>query len=152
MIISKVSMEELPEILALQYLAYQSEAKLCNCSKIPPLTQTLKDLQQEFVLGVFLKAVDAQGVIVGSVRAYVEQGTLYIGKLMVKPELQGQGIGSRLLAEIEKIMPQPRYELFTSGKSLQNIKLYERLGYKYFKEQVILPELKLIYLQKFDVQ
>lgn len=46
-------------------------------------------------------------------------GTAYIGKLMVHPELRGRGYGSALLREIEKHFPKTRCELFTSTRSLR---------------------------------
>ena len=39
-------------------------------------------------------------------------------------------------------------ELFTSTKSINNIRLYERLGYKIFKQEAVSLELLLMYLQK----
>ncbi len=38
--ITKANHDDLHEILNLQYLAYKSEAKICNNPNIPPLTQT----------------------------------------------------------------------------------------------------------------
>jgi len=40
-------------------------------------------MEQEYGYGTFLKAIDDTGEIIGSVRAYAENGTLYIGKLSV---------------------------------------------------------------------
>ena len=40
--IKKAQKEDLEEILKLQYLAYQSEAKLFGNMEIPPLMQTLE--------------------------------------------------------------------------------------------------------------
>jgi GNAT superfamily N-acetyltransferase len=146
--IVKANREDLREILALQYLAYQSEARLCNNSNIPPLTQTLQEAEAELERGVFLKAVHEDGRIAGSVRAYSGHGTLYIGKLMVHPDLQRQGIGTKLLGEIERICPHGRYELFTSAKSERNIRLYERMGYVRFREEDVGGGLRFVYLQK----
>jgi ribosomal protein S18 acetylase RimI-like enzyme len=146
--IDKANLEDLQEILDLQYLAYQSEAKLFNSPNIPPLTQTLKEVETEFETAVFLKLVNEDGHIVASVRAYSDDGTLHIGKLMVHPDLQGQGIGTKLLREIENTCPHKRYELFTSTKSERNIKLYERMGYVKFKEQNIDSDLKFVFLRK----
>ena len=148
MLIIKAERDDLQEILDLQYLAYQSEAMLLNNFSIPPLKQTLEEVKQEFDNGIFLKVVDKDGVIIGSVRAYAKNGTLFIGKLIVQPNLQGQGIGTNLLTEIEKVCPQERFELFTSDRSEKNIRLYERLGYVKFREQEVTPELKFIYLRK----
>ena len=83
LIIQKAQKNDLEAILELQYLAYQSEAKLFNNSDIPPLKQTLEDVVNEFQKGIILKAVDENNVIIGSVRAYYENGNVYIGKLIV---------------------------------------------------------------------
>lgn len=117
MIIEKAEQKDLHIILDLQYLAYQSEAKLFNNPDIPPLSQTLGEVESEYQKGVVLKAVDENNSIIGSVRAYYDKGTVYIGKLMVHPQKQGQGIGTQLLLAIENEFPKQRYELFTSSKS-----------------------------------
>lgn len=146
--IKKAQKEDLEKILELQYLAYQSEAKLFGNMDIPPLKQTIEEVYDEFQKGTVLKAVDDGDVIIGSVRAYEENGTVYIGKLMVHPKMQRKGIGTKLLLEIEKEYPNRRYELFTSTKSISNIRLYERLGYKIFKNEAVSQELQFVYLQK----
>ena len=148
MIITKATEDDLKAILELQYLAYQSEAKLFNSLDIPPLKQNLQEVRSEYEKGTILKVTDEDNKIVGSVRAYSENGTVYIGKLIVHPDWQRQGIGTRLLLEIEQIYRDERYELFTSTRSTGNIKLYEHLGYKIFKEKVISNELKFVYLEK----
>lgn len=135
MIITVANKNDLQEILQLQYLAYQSEAKLCGNMNIPPLTQTLEEVLQEYEKGIVLKVMD-NGDIIGSVRGYIEDDTLYIGKLIVKPDKQHQGIGTKLLTEIENVLPHQRCELFTSSKSDRNIKLYQKIGYNIFKENI----------------
>lgn len=150
MIIKKAEKNDLKEILDLQYLAYQSEAKLFNDPDIPPLRQTLEDVVSEYQNGIILKAVDENNVIIGSVRGYCENGTVYIGKLMVHPDKQGQGLGTKLLLEMEKQYPNKRYELFTSSRSEKNIALYQRLGYKIFNEEQITDELEFVYLEKTE--
>ena len=146
--ILKAQPEDLGVILALQYRAYRSEARLLNDDKIPPLMQTLGDVEKEYREGIVLKAVDEVGVIIGSVRAREEGDTLHIGKLMVLPEKKGRGIGTQLLVAIEKSCPKPRYELFTSNISIRNLKLYEGLGYRRFREEQVTPELKFVYMEK----
>lgn len=149
--IKKAEKEDLQEILDLQYMAYQSEARLFNNPDIPPLKQTLADVENEYQKGVILKALDENDIIIGSVRAYSDNGTAYIGKLMVHPQKQHQGIGTKLLLEIEKEYPGQRYELFTSTKSQKNIALYERLGYRSFAQKQITNELRFVYLEKGQV-
>ncbi len=146
--IIRTEQADLPKILKLQYMAYQSEARMLGDFSIPPLRQTLQEIEEEHKKGVILKAVNEAGMVIGSVRGYKNSGTLYIGKLIVHPNMQGRGIGTQLLNEIERLYPQTRYELFTSSKSERNLQLYERLGYSRFKEKQISDNLTFIYLEK----
>jgi len=145
--IVKAEYSDLSEILQLQHLAFQSEAILLNNEKIPPLLQTLQELEEEYSRGVILKAVDTEDKIVGSVRGHVERNTLYIGKLIVHPTVQNRGIGRKLLDEIERLYPRLRYEIFTSSKSSRTLKMYEKRGYRQFKEKII-SDIMIVYMEK----
>lgn len=151
MIIIKAEKEDLQKILDLQYLAYQSEARLFDNQDIPPLKQTLADVENEYQKGMILKALDEGETIIGSVRAFCDSGTVYIGKLMVHPSKQGQGIGTKLLLEMEKQCPNQRYELFTSSRSERNIALYKKLGYEIFQEEQVTEELRFVYMEKVRI-
>ena len=148
MIIIRAKKEDLQKILDLQYLAYQSEARLFDNQDIPPLKQTLVDVEEEYQKGIILKALDEDKTIIGSVRAFCDDDTVYIGKLMVHPSKQGQGIGTQLLLEMEKQYPKQRYELFTSTRSEKNIALDKKLGYKIFDEKQVTDELRFVYMEK----
>ena len=149
MIVVRAEKRDLQKILDLQYIAYQSEARLFKDQDIPPLKQTLADVEKEYQKGNILKALDDDKNIIGSVRAFCDNGTVYIGKLMVHPSKQGQGIGTKLLIEMEKQYPKQRYELFTSTKSEKNIVLYQKLGYKVFDEKQVTEELRFVYMEKY---
>ena len=146
--IYKANYEDLREILQLQYLSYQSEADLFGSRDIPPLKQTLDEVINEYNAGIILKMIDKSGNIIGSVRAKEDKGTVYIGKLMVHPQHRHHGYGTTLLAEIEQYFPKKRYELFTSTRSKDNIRLYQRMGYKIFKQEAINDELQFLYFEK----
>jgi len=146
--ISKAEQSDLKEILALQYLAYQSEAELLNDYSIQPLRQTIAEVENEFSTSLFLKATNQQGKIVGSVRGRIIDESLHIGKLIVHPSLQGKGIGTALLDIIETLGDCPRCQLFTSSISIRNIALYQRAGYSVFKEQPYSAQFHFVYLHK----
>ena len=146
--IYKADYEDLPEILRLQQLAYQSEAALFGNQDIPPLKQTLDEVIEEYNNGIILKMVTENNIIIGSVRAKENNGTVYIGKLMVHPDYRGHGYGTKLLKEIERTFPRKRYELFTSTRSMDNIQLYNKIGYKAFNQKTVNNELILVYMEK----
>ncbi|MCS7462681.1 GNAT family N-acetyltransferase [Paenibacillus doosanensis] len=145
--VERASVSDAEEILPLQKLAYRSEAEIYNDFTIEPLAQTLEELRQQFDNHVILKA-SMDGTIIGSVRAYDQDGTCYIGKLMVHPNHQNKGIGKLLMNAIEELFPASRYELFTGSKSERNIALYEKLGYGVFKERLITSDFSLVYFEK----
>jgi len=146
--IKRAEYKDLQEILYLQYLAYQSEAELFGSKDIPPLKQTLAEVIEEFNNGIILKLTDEKGTIIGSVRATEKNGTVYIGKLMVHPDQRCKGYGTKLLSEIESCYPDRRYELFTSTRSVDNIRLYEKVGYKIFDRKPVDNELVFVYMEK----
>jgi ribosomal protein S18 acetylase RimI-like enzyme len=148
MIIEEAGIQDAEIILDIQKTAYQSEAELHNDFNIPPLIQTLEEIKASFGKQLFLKAVMDEE-IVGSVRAYEEEGTCYIGRLIVRPEYQDRGIGTMLMEEIENRFSQAdRFELFTGHRSERNLHLYDKLGYQVFKEEPLHTDLTLIYLEK----
>ncbi|MGQ9721967.1 MAG: GNAT family N-acetyltransferase [Candidatus Jordarchaeum sp.] len=148
--IEYAQIEDMPQILELQKIAYRSEAELHNDFTIPPLTQTLEEIKNDFPNQIFLKAV-INGKIIGSIRAYKKDETCYIGRLTVHPDYQNQVIGKKLMSEIEAIFKDAkRFELFTGHKSERNFYLYQKGGYKKFKTEKVNENLKLIYMEKFQ--
>jgi ribosomal protein S18 acetylase RimI-like enzyme len=136
------------EILALQKLAYLSEAEIYDDYTIPPLKQTLEETLAEFQDQVVLKRSIA-GRIVGSVRGYERDGTCFVGKLIVHPDSQNQGIGTQLLLDIEEAFGQAeRFELFTGDRSEKNLYLYRKLGYEVFRSKELTDKVTLVFLEK----
>jgi len=150
--IKKAIYENLAEILSLQKLAYQSEAKLLNDYSIQPLTQTLTELQNEFnkyKKGIILKLTNEENnQIIGSVRTHEGNNRVYIGKLIVHPDYQNKGFGTKLLNEIEAYFENKTFELFTSSKSEKNLNIYKKNGYKEFKREKVGHNYEFIYLEK----
>ncbi len=149
MIIRLANRTDLTKILALQKIAYQQEAEIYNDYSLPPLAQTFNHLEKEFSRKVILVA-DINGAVVGSVRAEAVNGTCFIGRLIVSPEFQNLGIGTRLLTEIEKRFRNSiRYELFTGDRSKKNIYLYQKSGYRIFKSEKQSANVNIVYLEKY---
>ncbi len=150
MIIEQAGVSDAEEILSLQKLAFKSEAEIYKDFNIAPLIQTLEEIKRDFENQVFLKAV-IQGKIIGSVRAFAKEDSCYIGRLIVHPDFQNQGIGTKLIKEIEGVFNlSRRFGLFTGHKSEKNIHIYQKLGYKTFKMEKITDSINIIYMEKIN--
>ena len=146
--IQKARFEDLEDILELQQTAYLSEAELYKEIVIPPLIQTISEIQEEYITSVFYKIV-SHSKMIGSVRVSYSNDTCNINKLCVHPRHQGQGIGRLMMREVENVMDCRRFELFTGHRSTRNLNFYESLGYRRFKQEPQNEALTLIYLVKF---
>lgn len=146
--ITLASKEDLPAILHLQKEAYLSEAAIYNDFTIPPLQQTIEQLEEEFINHIVLKA-ETQGEIIGSVRASEKQGICFIGRLIVDNKAQNQGLGTQLLKAIEsRFHNVSTFELFTGHRSLKNLYLYQKQGYTISGNQEINDSLTIVTLHK----
>jgi 5-carboxymethyl-2-hydroxymuconate isomerase/GNAT superfamily N-acetyltransferase len=148
--IEQATVDDAAEILALQKLAYLSEAAIHDDHTIPPLTQTLAEMQADFNHHLFLKAT-LEGRLVGSVRGRLQDSTCYAGRLIVDPEVQNRGLGTQLMHEIEKrFRDAGRYELFTGHRSERNLHLYAKLGYREFCREVLTDKVTLVFMEKHN--
>jgi ribosomal protein S18 acetylase RimI-like enzyme len=146
--ITKSKKRDLEEILDLQKLAYIQEAELYENLNISPLHDTLGHIEKEFEEKIIFKAT-IEGKISGSIRAYPNNGTVFISKLIIHPEAQNKGFGRKLMLYLELQFPNAkRFELFTAHKSLKNLHLYSSLGYKEFKREKLESNPDMIFLEK----
>ena len=135
------------ELLTLQRAAYVTEAQLYDDVRLPALVQTLAELADEVTAGTCLAAV-AGARLVGVVRTRERDGVLHVGRLVVAPDLQGHGIGTRLLLAAEQATALPRSALFTGARSLANLRLYHRHGYVESHRERVRAGLELVHLAK----
>ena len=145
--------EDLGQILRLQKKAFHGQALIYNDFNLPSLTQTLDDLKEELTRkSIFTAALD--GKIIASIRCYVKERTLYIEKLIVDPELQGRGIGTTVMHDIEEKYAAvvDRYELSTGHKSARNLHLYKKLGYKEIRRELLNDNCDLIVMEKSNAK
>jgi GNAT superfamily N-acetyltransferase len=134
------------EVLVLQRAAYVSEAQLYGDPFLPPLIQSLAELEAELAgPGLGLRA---GARLVGAVRWRIEDGTAHIGRLIVAPDMQGKGIGTFLLRAAEAASGADRFALFTGHLSEANLRLYHREGYAVARREQIGPRVELVHLVK----
>ena len=148
--IRPVTDDEAGELLTLRRAAFVTEAQLIGDVNIPPLTQTLDELRADLARDdvVTLGAWSGHR-LVASIRVLVEGTKATLGRFAVAPDVQGRGIGTRLLNEIVAHLPEGTQEvwIFTSRDSLHNIAMYQRRGYEYQNDQTA-GDLTYAYLRK----
>jgi ribosomal protein S18 acetylase RimI-like enzyme len=129
-VITDATVDDAGELMTVQRAAYLSEGALHDSFTLPPLTETVDQVRTAIAGGGVLKAVLGTR-IVGAVRAAVDGDTCHVGRLAVAPDVQGRGIGTRLLAAVEERHAGrvARFVLFTGPNSAPNLRLYRRLGY-----------------------
>lgn len=128
-VIAPISDADAGEVLTVQRAAFVSEAAIYGSVDMPPLTQTLPELEAELRSeSGFTARVD--GRLVGAIRFVRDGDLLLIGRIAIAPDMQGEGIGRRLLDAAEKATDAEIAELFTGSLSEANIRLYTSCGYE----------------------
>ncbi len=114
-------------------------------------SETTEAISSDTGIAALLSGARNDKLIVGSVRAYQENDTCYIGKLVVLPEYQNEGIGKALMRAIEDQYKNivKRYELFTGTRDPKNRRLYSQLGYKSFKTEKLNDDVSFVYMEKY---
>lgn len=142
--------EDAGPILTVQRAAYVSEAQLYGDPFIPPLTESPAQVRA---------AVDGDGVVlvarlgsrvVGAVRGLVNGRTTQIGRLVVAPDAQRQGIATRLMDAVEAALAAEcdEFALFTGHLSEANLRLYRRRGYTETRREHMGGPLTFVHLRK----
>nr|WP_234969362.1 GNAT family N-acetyltransferase [Bacillus mediterraneensis] len=133
-------------VLVIQRAAYRLEAELIGTDEIPPLKESLEDLQgcgQTFI-GYY-----NQGELAGVLSYKKEEGTIDIHRLVVAPAHFRKGIARKLLGWLEN--QETDAELFTVSTGRDNepaVCLYKSLGYVLERESIVGPGIKLVHFTK----
>ncbi len=138
----RLSVEDAGELLTVQRSAYAEQAQLHADPHLPPLTQTLSQLRAELddpavtALGIRLPTrFGARLVAAVRLRRRADGRDGEVSRLVVVPDLQGQGLGSTLLGAVHDVVatapggPRCQLHLFTGEHSAANLRLYARHGY-----------------------
>jgi tRNA (guanine37-N1)-methyltransferase len=127
------------ELLTLQRACWLQEA-IANgdVAGIPALHESLDDVVAGLASwSTFVVRVPVDGGrLVGAVRGRLvgdDTGWAWdVGRIMVAPDLQGRGLGRVLLEHVQAVAPPEAtsYVLFTGHRSVDNIRMYKRAGFR----------------------
>ena len=137
LVIAPATAGDSAELLVLQRCCWVQEAIANETLDHPALHETLDDIR-EWLTTWSVWQVRLGHRLVGAVRARLDGDAWEFGRLMVAPDLAGHGLGRRLLAFAEAAAPASarRLALYTGTRSVRNIAMYSRAGYRLTESSV----------------
>ncbi|NUR15455.1 MAG: tRNA (guanosine(37)-N1)-methyltransferase TrmD [Dermatophilaceae bacterium] len=122
---------DVPELAVLMRACWVQEALVNDTLDVPALHESLDDVRASLDTTQTWVARKA-GRLVGAVRTSRHDDDWHIGRLCVVPDLQGRGLGRRLLEHAESTAPDGirTFSLHTGAKSTDNLRLYRKAGYR----------------------
>ncbi|WP_152362305.1 tRNA (guanosine(37)-N1)-methyltransferase TrmD [Microlunatus speluncae] len=138
------------EVFTLQRAAFVAEGQANGSFEIPPLTDGLDVVEAALARDTVLVArLDGRlvGAVIGSAG---DAGAWTVGRLVVVPDLQGRGIGGRLLEAIEAAAPPTRtlIRLITGAGSKRNLGFYTRRGFRVVSRDDAAPGVPIVIMEK----
>lgn len=133
------------QVLAVQRPSYQIESLLIEYPNLPPLFETLADLQNsdESFVGCWLA-----GQLVGVLSYKQADEGIHIDRLVVHPDYFRRGIGRALLQWLETAVSPPHITVSTAVKNQPAIQLYQAQGYTIVQYTTLPDGLELVLLRK----
>lgn len=131
--VGPVGAQDAGELFTVQRAAYVSEAQRYGTVHIPPVAETLAEVEKQIAdPNVLVHAAWLGHRLVGSVRGRLAPPLMEIARFAVAPDMQGRGVGRALLAGIEAATPAEIETLWlvTGSLSADNIRFYVRSGYR----------------------
>lgn len=130
---------DIPALVALVTSAYRGDASRAGWTTEADLLDGNR-IDPEVLRGDIVRAnsrvllAEGDGAILGCAHVSIEDGAGYFGMFAIRPNLQGAGLGKRLLAEAERLareewkLPAMRMTVIDVRDEL--IAFYERRGYR----------------------
>jgi ribosomal protein S18 acetylase RimI-like enzyme len=126
-------------VLELQRRSYEVEARLIGSDRIPPLHESLEELQAcgETFLGAYV-----EGRLAAVVSWRFDGATIDLHRLAVQPDFFRRGIGGALLRAALRSQPEARRAIAQTGAANEPAKqLYRAEGFAELGDREVLPGL-----------
>lgn len=132
-----IDTKTLPLRIALPHegAALRDLARAAYAKWVPVLGREPRPMQADYEAAIKafrFDVIEVDGTIVASIQTEPRDGHFWVESVAVAPELQGQGVGQRLLAHAEELARAAGFSeirLLTNGKMMDNRRLYARVGY-----------------------
>jgi ribosomal protein S18 acetylase RimI-like enzyme len=148
--IGPLRVEHAGEALTVQWAAFVRVAQRYEAPNLPPLTESPDALRADIESGVLAVGAWLGTRLAGSVRGRPDGDRMEIARLAVAPDLQGRGIGRRLLAAVEAAAPPTVRTswLVTGAMSDGSLAMYRRAGYAVVSDSTDAAGIALTVLEK----
>lgn len=113
--------------------SYQVEADIVGVDNFPPLARTSKQIQQSTTS---FYGFHSQQELAAVIEISLSDGKLHINSLTVLPKFFRQGIASQMIEHVLKANSFSRATVETAVVNKPAITLYERHGFKEYKQYV----------------
>ena len=152
-VVTEAEREDVGELWAVQRAAYVDEAQIYGDPFVLPLTESRGQLLRAVDGGaVLLKAV-CGGRIVGGARGKAVGSAATVARLFVAPDRRREGIGSALLAAMERRLlaadPPPAAITLSTGHGGRAVpELLRAAGYRQTHREALHEHLTLLHFRK----
>ncbi|MCX2952603.1 GNAT family N-acetyltransferase [Lentzea sp. NEAU-D7] len=138
------------EVMTIQRAAYLAEARRYGAWDLPPLVETLGEIRRHLGDGTPAFGAFDGARLVGSVRSRLDGERMEVARLAVAPDVQGGGVGRRLLEAISGRAPADVRVvwLFTGAESDGNIRFYESAGFVRVSEHLDAVGIRCVTLEQ----
>ncbi|MEK5164244.1 GNAT family N-acetyltransferase [Paenibacillus sp. FSL R5-0527] len=138
MIIEKALKADAEKLAEIQKASFDEESKQFNNSEIggPPGYDSTIWQEDMMVYGDYYKVLKDGEIIGGAIILLGTNGVLNLGRIFIDPKYQNQGIGMKVMKEIETIyLDNPKWWLDTPKWSVRNHHFYTKCGFTKVREE-----------------
>jgi ribosomal protein S18 acetylase RimI-like enzyme len=148
-IFTRAVAEDAGEILTVQRAAFVREAQLYGDASMPPLTETLDQIESAIATSLVVVGRHDHRLVAAG-RLHVRDRVGHVARLVVAPDVQGHGIGRALLTAVEAVGADDvdEFTLFTGHRSLGNLHLYHSAGYVDTRIEHVVGDLSFTHMRK----
>ena len=148
--IGPIGAEHAGQVLTIQRAAYLAEARRYGAWDLPPLVETLEEIKKHLEDGTPAFGAFDGPRLVGSVRSRIDGERMEVARLAVAPDVQGGGVGRRLLEAISAQVPDHVRVvwLFTGAQSDENLRFYESAGFVRTREHLDAVGIRCVTLEQ----
>ncbi|KGX92112.1 GNAT family acetyltransferase [Pontibacillus halophilus JSM 076056 = DSM 19796] len=134
------------ELLTRLYVDVFSREPWSEPWTVETASKRIKDIQATpgYVgVGVIDYEEELNGMVLGNIEQWVDSQIFYVNELCVKKELEGQGVGSRLMQVLqEELMKQDVCMMYLSTERghAKPAKFFEKLGFNIIEDRILMDK------------